>query len=178
MIFYTRELFAGTQPNSGWEGRASREWRRRAEIHARYAAVIAPLLPAPVVRLCDHGLHDGVIRRAARQGDELVMVVDTTNALTGFRGSAVRLTFRGVRGRPAVSRLAGEWWLYQEAHLSSRARFSLHVLFNEAEIEIEADGLSIDLYPRAGGRRSAAENAVAAEPGAAAGRRPFGSDGV
>lgn len=166
MIFYTRELFQGTQPNSGWERRALREWHRRAEIHARYAAAIAPLLPAPVVRLCDHGLHDGEIHRATRRGDELVMVVDTTSALTRFWGSAVRLTFRGVRGRPAVSRLAGEWWLYQEAHLSARARFSLHVLFNRAELEVEADELSIDVSPR-GARRAAIGRAVAAEPGVA-----------
>jgi hypothetical protein len=151
MIFYTRELFEGIQPNSGWERRAIREWDRRAAIHARYADVIAPLLPAAVVRLCDQGLHDGVVLAASRRDHELEMVIDTTNALTGFRGSAVRLTFRGVRGRPSVARLPGEWWLYEEAHLSARARFNLQILFNKAELEIEADELSIDVVPR--GRR-------------------------
>jgi hypothetical protein len=159
MIFYTRELYQGIQPNSGWERRAEREWHRRAEIHSRYARVIAPLLPPAVVRLCDNGLHDGVVRQATRRAGELVLVVDTTNALTGFRGSDVRLTFRGVRGRPGVARLAGDWWLYQEAHLSARARFSLHVLFHRAELEVEADELAVEVFPYA--RRPAVRRAVA-----------------
>lgn len=79
------------------------------------------------------------------------MVVDTTNALGPFRGSLVRLTFRGVRGRPSVSKLVGEWWLYEEAHLSSNAPFSLHVMFNKVDFEIEAEKLGIKLA--SGGRR-------------------------
>jgi hypothetical protein len=148
MIFFTRELFRGSQPKSGWERRASREWDRRAKIYARYAEVIAPMLPASVVRLCDNGLHDGVILYASRAGDGLSFVIDTANSLTVFRTSTVHLEFRGVRGRPRVSNLLGEWWLYEEAHLSSRARFSLHVLFNQAELEFEAEELSIELVPR------------------------------
>jgi hypothetical protein len=139
MVFFTRELYLGVQPKSGWERRAEREWCRRADI-------FSPMLPAPVRRLCKHGLHDGVVREAAFKGGELVLVVDATNALSGFRGQ-VRLTFRGVRGRPAVSKLTDQWWLYQEAHLTSRARFSLHVLLDTSELEIEANELIIDFQP-------------------------------
>ena len=143
MVFFTRKLYLGYQPNSGWERRAEREWARRADIYARYLEVIAPLLPAPVRRLCEHGLHDGVVLEAAFEKSELVIVVDTTNALSAFRGQQVRLTFRGVRGRPAVSKLVGEWWLYQEAHLRPAGRFSLHVLFGSTEFEVEAEELII-----------------------------------
>jgi len=68
-----------------------------------------------------------------------------THALSGFRGRQVRLTFRGVRGRPAVSKLVGQWWLYEEAHLRSGRRFCLSVLFNPTELDIEADDLAIEV---------------------------------
>jgi hypothetical protein len=145
MIFFTRELFRGTQPDSGWERRAMRETERRGKIYAKYFEVIAPLLPPAVVRLCKAGLHDGVVKEASLKDNDLVLVVDTTNALSKFRGSLVRLTFRGVRGRPSVSKLVGEWWLYEEAHLSSKAPFSLQVMFNHVDLEIEADELGIKL---------------------------------
>jgi len=155
MIFFTRELFEGTQPHSGWVRRAMRETERRGKIYARYFDVIAPLLPPAVVRLCKAGLHDGVIQQASLKDHELVLVVDTANALSEFRGSLVTLTFRGVRGHRAVAKLVGEWWLYQEAHLSSNAPFSLHVMFNKVDLEIEAEELLIKLSP-AGRRRTTA----------------------
>jgi hypothetical protein len=151
MIFFTRELFEGTQSHSGWERRAMRETERRGKIYAKYFDAIAPLLPSAVVRLCKMGLHDGVIQYASLKDHELVLVVDTTNALSEFRGSRVRLTFHGVRGRPSVSKLVGEWWLYEEAHLSSNAPFCLHVMFNKVDLEIEAERLVIK--SSSGGRR-------------------------
>ena len=148
MIFFTRELFLGIQPKSGWERRAENEWYRRVKVYARYAEMIAPLLPAAVRRLCKQSLHDAVVREAALRDGELVMLLDATNALSGFRGRQVRLAFRGVQGRPSVAKLVGQWWLYEEAHLCSRARFSLHVLFDPSELEVEADELVIELSPR------------------------------
>lgn len=76
------------------------------------------------------------------------MVVDATHALSGFRGRRVRLTFRGVSGRPAVSKLVGQWWLYEEAHLRSGGRFCLSVLFDPMELDIEADELVIEVLPK------------------------------
>ncbi len=61
----------------------------------------------------------------------------------GLRGQRVRLIFWGVKRPIRTEGLEGNWWLYEEAHLSSRARFALHVLFHRGEFEIEADELSI-----------------------------------
>jgi len=149
MVFFTRELYLGTQPKSGWERRAVHEWERRADIYARYYKVIAPMLPASVRRLCNEGLHDGVVQKASLKDGELVLAVDTTNnPVGGFRGRQVWLTFRGVRGRPAVARLVGQWWLYEEAHQCSRARFSLQVLLTPTELAVEADELVITMTSR------------------------------
>lgn len=41
-------------------------------------------------------------------------------------------------------RLRGQWWLYDEAHLSSHSRFSLHVMFDKSDVEIDADALEIE----------------------------------
>ncbi len=80
MVFFTRELYLGIQPKSGWERRAEREWYRRDDIYTKYYEVISPMLPASVRRLCKQGLHDGVVREATFGGGELVVLVDATNA--------------------------------------------------------------------------------------------------
>jgi hypothetical protein len=150
MVFFTRELYLGIQPDSGWERRAEREWDRRANLYAKYAEAVAGMLPASVRRLCKQGLHDAVVREASRDGGKLILVVDATHALSGFRGRRVRLTFRGVRGRPAVSKLVGQWWLYEEAHPRSGGRFCLCVLFDPTELDVEADELAIEVLPKRG----------------------------
>jgi Protein of unknown function (DUF4085) len=143
VIFFTRDLYRGVQPKSGWERRAENEWYRRVETYARYSDVILPMLPSSVRRLCKQSLHDGVVSRVVRNEQELILIIDATNALGGFRGRQVCLTFRGVKGKPRVSSLIGQWWLYEEAHLSSLARFNVQVLFDTDEIEIVADELQI-----------------------------------
>jgi hypothetical protein len=144
MVFFTRELQDGVQDDSGWTRRAGREWKRRAEIYRRYFAAITPMLPPAVVRLCRETLHDAVVESVEQNSGTLTLVMDAKGALGGFRGRRVRLVFRGVRRRVPTRGLVGRWWLYQEPHLCSRARFSLHVLFHQGEIEIEADELSIE----------------------------------
>jgi len=64
MIFFTRQLQDGIQSNSGWTRRADREWKKRVELHERYHAAIAPMLPTSVRRLCRETLHDAVVTLA------------------------------------------------------------------------------------------------------------------
>ncbi|QVL34593.1 DUF4085 family protein [Telmatocola sphagniphila] len=148
MVFFTREIYLGLQPCSGWERKAARQWLRSAKLYEQYLAAMAPMLPPSVRRLCKQGLHDGVVQFAKLSGCELVLVVDTTNALSGFRGRQVRLTFHGVVGRFAVAKLVGQWWLYEEAHLRSGGRFCLSVMFDRTELDIEAEELVIELLPK------------------------------
>jgi Protein of unknown function (DUF4085) len=143
MIFITRQLYEGTQPGSGWERRAGRQWDRRSEIYERDYEVVSPLLPIAVRRLCGHGLHDARVESASQVGGTLSLTVDATDALGGYRGRRLMLSFSGVRSRIPTRALRRQWWLYEEAHLSSRARFSLHVMFDKSDVEIEADGLEV-----------------------------------
>jgi hypothetical protein len=143
MVFYTRQLQDGIQDDSGWTKRARNEWRRRDKVYRRYIAAITSMLPASVVRLCREGLHDAVVESVEQDSGMLTLVMDARGALGAFRGYRVRLTFRGLRRRIATRSWVGRWWLYEEAHLCSRTPFSLHVLFDRGETEIEADELSI-----------------------------------
>ena len=143
MIFFTRQLYDGMQPESGWERRARGEWMRRLNIARSYGSVIAPLLPASVVRLCRETLHDAVVESVEQQTGSLVLIMDARRALGGFAGRRIRLTFTGLRRRIPTRGLVGRWWLYEEAHLCSRTKFALHVLFDSTELEIEADELRI-----------------------------------
>ena len=143
MVFFTRQLYDGMQPESGWERRAEREWTRRLKTYRRYEAVIAPLLPTSVVRLSRETLHDAVVQSVEQSTGSLTFDLDARRALGGFGGRRVRLSFTGVRRRIRTRGLVGHWWLYEEAHLSSRAKFALHVLFDTTELEIEAEELRI-----------------------------------
>lgn len=144
MIFITRELHEGFQDGSRWQRRAQREWEKRADIYARYLKVIAPMLPKAVRQLAASGLHDARVEAASQTGKKLVLTINAKGALSVYRGRRLRLTFSGVRGRVPVQKLIGQWWLYEEAHLSCRAAFSLHVMFDKTDVEIEAAGLEIE----------------------------------
>lgn len=143
MVFFTRKLHDGVQDESGWARRADREWKWRAKVYRRYVSAITPMLPTSLVRLCSETLHDALVESVEQDSGTLTLVMDARRALGGFSGRRVRLVFRGVRRRISTRGLVGKWWLYEEPHLSSRARFSLHVLFDKSEMEIEADDVSI-----------------------------------
>lgn len=147
MIFFTRTLLDGIQDASGWSRRAERTWHRNRTIYKTCFDAISPLLPRAVVRLCRETLHDAVIESVTQQSGTLTFILDARGALGGFRGRRVQLIFTGVRRRIPTRGLVGEWWLYEEAHLSSHAPFSLHVLLNTHEFELEADTLDIKLLP-------------------------------
>jgi hypothetical protein len=150
MIFFTRRLYEGYQPNSNWQKRAYKEWENNRRIYSGYAAIIAPLLPKSVVQLDYSGLHDAVVTSIKQGADDLSIVLDTTDALSRsyLFCKEVSLLFGGVRKKIQTKGLVGKSWIEQEVHLCSRAKFSLHVLFQGRhddmnEIEIEADSLKI-----------------------------------
>jgi hypothetical protein len=146
MIFFTRQLYQDNQPKSGRERAAMREWRERLEFCNRYEAVIRPILPASMVRFLRKSLHDAVVESVSQRSGKLVLIMGARPCASGsYRGCRVRLTFGGVRRRIRTRGLVGQWLFYREAHLCSRARFSLHLLFTKSELEIEADELSIKI---------------------------------
>jgi len=145
MIFFTRELYQGVQPKSGWERRADYEWHRRLKIYNRYETIIRPLLPSSVVQFLGKSLHDAEVESISQRSGKLILMLDARPCASGsYRGHRVRLTFGGIRGRVRIRGLVGQWLLYREAHLCSRAKFSVHLLFTKSELEIEADEVSIE----------------------------------
>jgi hypothetical protein len=151
MIFFTRELFQGYQPGSGRERRAMREWDRNNEIYLAYRHIIAPLLPRAVVRLTGDGLHDSVITHVAQRDGIFAMTLDTSGSFSRFRPRPVRLTFKGVKRKFAIRGLVGQWWLYDEVHLSSRAKFNLQVMLTDSELDFDVDDVKIERLKRLGG---------------------------
>ena len=117
-------------------------------LYANYLEAIAPLLPASVKRLHRSSLHDATVVTAYQKTGDLTLVLDTSSALSRFYGHCVHLCFRGVKKHVPLRGLAGQWWLYDEAHLCSRSRFSLHVMLDKSDLEIKADHLVIELFRR------------------------------
>jgi hypothetical protein len=150
MIFFTKRLFLGYQSKSNWQKRAYKEWENNRRTYTIYSAIIAPLLPKSIVKLDYSGLHDAVVTSIKQGADDLTIVLDTTHALSRsyLFCREVSLLFGGVKKKIQTKGLVGQYWLEQEVHLCSRAKFSLQVLFHGCqddvkEIEIEADSLKI-----------------------------------
>ena len=144
MIFFTRKLYDGYQPNSGWERRAMKTWLKLSSLYQDYRKTISPLLPKSIVELDRHGLHDAVVTSCSMADGEFKIVLDATNALSKWRGKLVTLTFMGVVNRVQTRSIPSQWWLYAELHLSSSAKYSLHVLLTDSEMQIDADDLRIE----------------------------------
>jgi uncharacterized protein DUF4085 len=144
MIFFTRKLYEGYQPNSGWERRALNTWHKLDALYQDYRKLIAPLVPKSIVELDGHGLHDAVITSCSMANGKLTIVLDATNALSKWRGKFVTLHFTGVINRVPTRSIKGQWWLYSELHLSSAARFSLQVMLTGTDLQIDADDVRIE----------------------------------
>lgn len=145
MIFFTRRIHQGIQPKSGWERRAEREWAKRLDAYRQYEAVMKPFLPSPVAQFLRKSFHDAVVESVKQSSNKVVLNLDARPCATGsYRGHRVRLTFKHIHRPIKTSGLVGQWWLHDEVHLCSHAKFSLHVLFTEAELEIDADDLLIE----------------------------------
>jgi hypothetical protein len=145
MIFFTRKLYQNIQTSSERKLRlALNEWKRRYKIRCQYDKVIKPLLPKSIVELLKKSLHDAEVESISQKFEKIVLVMDARPCASGsYRGSRFRLTFHGVKRRIQTKGLIRQWWLYSEIHLSSRAKFNLHILFTKSEMEIEADKFSI-----------------------------------
>jgi len=144
MIFFTRELFLGYQPKSGRERAAMREWDRNSDIYQAYRHIIRPLLPRRIVQVADGSLHDAVVRRVVQSKNKLELTLDTSGSFSRFCPRPIRLTFTGLRRQVSIRGLVGQWWLYDEVHLSPRTRFNLQVLLTESELEIEANDVKFE----------------------------------
>jgi hypothetical protein len=145
MIFFTRQLYQGIQPKSGWERRADREWVRRLEAYCRYEDVIKPYLPSRVAQFLRKSFHDAVVESVKQSSNNVILNLDARPCATGScHGHRVRLSFKHIHRPIKTSGLVGQWWLHDEVHLCSRAKFSLHVLFTKSELEIDADDLIIE----------------------------------
>lgn len=145
MIFMSRKLFDGYQPGSTWDRQALRTWKKLQVVCEQYEKIIEPLLPKRAIQLNQEGLHDAIITGCRQRGQELVMTLDATHALSRWSGQQVTLRFSGVTNRTKTSGLVGQWWLYSELHLPPTAKFSLHVLLTDDEIQINADDVAIEV---------------------------------
>ena len=98
-----------------------REWKKRAEIYRRYKAVIAPLLPSSVRRLCRDTLHDAVVTSVTQQRGTLKLDMDARGALGGFRGYRVRLTFPVALALPCMYYSTVESWRLRQMSFRYRS---------------------------------------------------------
>ena len=130
-------------------------WLKLTAIYHDYRKAIAPLMPRSAIELDRHGLHDAIITSCSMTDGELKIVLDTTHALSKWRGGSVTLRFVGVKNRIRTRSLRGQWWLYSELHLTSSASFSLHVLLTNTDLQIDADDVNISVGDS---RRDAATN--------------------
>jgi hypothetical protein len=94
MVFFTRKLCEGHQPDSGWENQALRTRRKLAEVYPDYRKAIESLLPKSVVELDRHGLHDARITSCSSKRGRLTIDLDATRIGSRWGGGLVTLRWR------------------------------------------------------------------------------------
>lgn len=138
MKYFTRQRYRSIQQDSR---KAERDWKKASADYARHLGIIGEELPESSRQLCGLTLHDGVVRSVRRARHKAVVVVDAGNNPWGPRGK-FELLFTGVRTFTMRGSVVGDWWLYEEVHLST-AGFALHVLLQRSSIIVAASEFSM-----------------------------------
>jgi hypothetical protein len=140
MKYFTRSLYEQLQPGSGIQFEvASAHFNTAATAYQSVADTIKPQLPRGMQRIVETGLHDATIRRAeTTPGGEVVIEADQNPWYT-------TLTFRGVKITEGINDSIGDRWLYEEAHLHTKATFDFRVLLEKSQFRIIADDLTLEI---------------------------------
>lgn len=138
MIFFTRKLYEGIQPESGWERRAENLWDKHCQIYRKYFQLISPMLPVSARKFSKQSLHDGVILKTRTTKGRLELLIDGHGMVDLSPHNNYKVVFSGVTDYRGPRQLEGALWCYDEIHLCSSAPFSFHVLFHKGEMEIDA----------------------------------------
>jgi hypothetical protein len=143
MLFFTRELYDGCQDESGWTRTARSKIEHNCKLYKRYFRLIRPFLPPSAVAFDKFGFHDAQIVERNWRDQKLILILDTARTFFIFPKRYAHITFTGVRHSPSPLPKKKDWWIWDEFHLGSRTKFSLHVMFTKTEIQIPADDIRL-----------------------------------
>jgi len=143
MLFFTRELYDGSQEESGWMRTSRSKVERNCKLYKKYFRLIRPFLPYSTVAFDKFSFHDAQIVARSWRDQKLCLTLDTAGAFHAFPKRYAHITFTGVRHSPSPLPRNKDWWIWDEFHLGSRTKFSLHVMFTETEIEIPAEEIRL-----------------------------------
>ena len=133
MLFFTRELYDGCQDGSGWTQTARSKIERNCKLYKKYFRLIRTFLPRSAIRFDEFSFHDAQIVERSWRNQKLSLILDTARAFHAFPNHYAHITFTGVRSCPSPLPQKGDWWIWDEFHLGSRAKFSLHIMFTKSE---------------------------------------------
>jgi len=140
MKFFTRERYDAIQHDSR---KAERDWNQAVHDYAKHVDKIRAQLPASACQLLDLTLHDGTVSSVDHPDPAVVrIVVDASRNPWGPRG-IFALTFSGLNAATFHGPTIGDWWLYEEIHLSE-AGLGLHVLLRRSELVVDAAAVTIE----------------------------------
>jgi hypothetical protein len=141
MKFFTRERYDAVQRDSR---RAEREWDQASHDYSKHVEQIRAQLPTSAHGLLELTLHDGTVGSVEHPAPGILrIVVDASGNPWGPRG-IFALTFAGLNEATFREPAIGDWWLYEEIHLSD-AGLGLHVLLRRSEMIVDAAAVTIDV---------------------------------
>jgi hypothetical protein len=145
MKFITRDLYNAMQcrPDTPESQAAFARWEAQCAVYRVQLESIRRQLPASMQAFCDTSLHDGVIMATTRPQPATVQLdIDASNNPWGPTGY-FRLVFTGVKDVSPLNDLVDEWWLYEEVHLHTDARFDYRVQLTNGEFRVVADHVEL-----------------------------------
>lgn len=143
MRFFTWKLYKQMQAEPGTleEEKFNACWKKACEGYQLHLTEIMPRLPGSMRKFGKLTLHDGLILTATRTAkNSAVLEIDGNNCCWGPIGQ-FKLEFAGVRKVTGLSKIVGDWWLYEEVHLHRKAGFEYRVLLARSEFRIVADAV-------------------------------------
>ena len=142
MIYFRRKVLFP-------EGRGTKvEWDKLFEAYRKHLHTIRAKLPDDAWGLARLSFHDARVRAAAAPDKRRVVIkidgiVYDLLEKTRSKPQLITLSFSGVKKAWVPDTIVGDFWLYEEMHLSEIAAFDYQVLLHKDEIRVQADRVEL-----------------------------------
>jgi len=140
MKYFTRELH---QFNREMSPIPRLVWKEAMQTYRAHYLAIEAHLPLGVREFAKFSLHDARLTAYHLSDDgTLTLEIDAHGGY--IKAGLYRLTFTGVRSTSGLDKAVGQHWIYDEIDIYQEAAFELCVLFDDGEISIAANDMTLE----------------------------------
>jgi hypothetical protein len=153
MKYMTRALYERYQPSYVEDNHLTPEeakstlndWINAVQSYMKYFDSIKLQMPLGLQKVSHISFHDAIVKEVEWEGkDELILKLDGDGCPWGLRGQ-LTVIFKGVKNANIQSGFIGDYWLYEECHLTNIGKFDFQALLGHTEFSVIADDIELFL---------------------------------